>query len=97
MLNSKKKNQVNFIYLKNIVPTALLEHYISMTEPSKAQTIDGELSRHCAFTLPGVVLALGRENWNCLKDIYNLLSSDMQVIQCVNKLALQRSFCKSIR
>ena len=50
-----------------------------MTEPSKAQTIDGELPRHCAFTLPGVVLALGRDNWYCLKDTYDVLSTDMQV------------------
>ncbi|XP_065675978.1 serine/threonine-protein phosphatase 4 regulatory subunit 1 isoform X2 [Hydra vulgaris] len=71
---------VNIEHIKkqNIVPSALLAHFISMTEPTKAQTIDGELSRHCAFTLPGVVLALGRENWNCVKDIYNLLSVDMQ-------------------
>ena len=50
-----------------------------MTEPSKAQTIDGELPRHCAFTLPGVVLALGRDNWHCLKETYDDLSTDMQV------------------
>ena len=50
-----------------------------MTEPSKAQTIDGELPRHCAFTLPGVALALGRNNWHCLKDTYETLASDMQV------------------
>merc|ERR1711962_946394 len=49
---------------RKIVPPSLLEHYVSMTEPSKAQTIDGELPRHCAFTLPGVALALGRNNWH---------------------------------
>lgn len=51
-----------------------------MVEPSKAQTIDGELPRHCAFTLPGVALALGRQNWHCLKDTYECLSTDMQVM-----------------
>lgn len=50
-----------------------------MTEPNKTQTIDGELPRHCAFTLPGVVLALGRDNWHLIKETYDVLSSDMQV------------------
>jgi len=57
-----------------------------MTEPSKAQTIDGELPRHCAYTLPGVVLALGAEHWSLLKDTYELLSTDMQVIVVSYKL-----------
>lgn len=61
------------------MPPALLEHYISMTEESKAKTIDGELPRHCAYTMPGVVLALGAEHWSLLKDTYELLSTDMQV------------------
>eukprot|EP00795_Rhopilema_esculentum_P001158 gene1158-15512_t len=61
-----------------VIPPPLLEHYISMTEPTKAQTIDTELARHCAFTFPGAVLALGKENWQCLKDTYELLASDMQ-------------------
>ena len=50
-----------------------------MTEPTKAQTIDTELARHCAFTFPGAVLALGKDNWHCLKETYELLASDMQV------------------
>lgn len=50
-----------------------------MTEPTKAQAIDTELARHCAFTFPGAVLALGKDNWCCLKDTYELLASDMQV------------------
>lgn len=50
-----------------------------MTEENKAKTIDGELPRHCAYTMPGVVLALGAEHWSLLKDTYELLSTDMQV------------------
>lgn len=50
-----------------------------MTEPNKIQTIDGELPRHCAFTLPGVVLALGSDNWHILNNTYEILSTDMQV------------------
>lgn len=66
------------MHCQNIVPPALLEHFISMTEPSKANTIDGDLPRHCAYTLPGVVLALGRENWHLVRDTYVDLSTDMQ-------------------
>ena len=52
-----------------------------MTEENKAKTIDGELPRHCAYTIPGVVLALGAEHWSLLKDTYELLSTDMQVFK----------------
>lgn len=50
-----------------------------MTEPAKAQTIDTEIARHCAFSFPAVALTLGRKNWACLRDTYELLASDMQV------------------
>ena len=50
-----------------------------MTEPSKAQAIDTELAKHCAFSFPAVTLTLGAKNWHCLRDTYELLSSDMQV------------------
>jgi len=66
------------LHSQTVVPPALLEHYISMTEASKVQTIDAELPRHCAYTLPGVVLALGADHWPLLKDTYELLSTDMQ-------------------
>ncbi|XP_029214436.1 serine/threonine-protein phosphatase 4 regulatory subunit 1-like isoform X2 [Acropora muricata] len=63
---------------EDVIPQPLLDHYISMTEPAKAQTIDTEIVRHCAFSLPAVALTLGRKNWPCLRDTYELLSSDMQ-------------------
>lgn len=66
-------------YFKTVIPQALLDHYISMTEPSKAQAIDTELAKHCAFSFPAVSLTLGARNWPCLRDTYDLLSSDMQV------------------
>lgn len=65
-------------HCQKIIPPALLEHFISMTEPSKTNNIDGDLPFYCAFTLPGVVLALGRENWHLLRDTYIHLSNDMQ-------------------
>lgn len=64
--------------VQDVIPQPLLDHYISMTEPAKAQTIDTEIVRHCAFSLPAVALTLGRKNWPCLRDTYELLSSDMQ-------------------
>lgn len=50
-----------------------------MTDPSRAQTVDMEIAKHCAYSLPGVALTLGRENWHCLRDTYETLASDMQV------------------
>ena len=47
--------------------------------PSRAQTVDTEIARHCAFSLPGVALTMGRKNWPCLKEVYETLASDMQV------------------
>uniref|UniRef100_A0A8C2B9Q9 Serine/threonine-protein phosphatase 4 regulatory subunit 1 n=1 Tax=Cyprinus carpio TaxID=7962 RepID=A0A8C2B9Q9_CYPCA len=63
---------------QDVVPQALLEQYLSMTDPSRAQTVDMEIARHCAFSLPGVALTLGRQNWHCLRDTYETLASDMQ-------------------
>ncbi|KAJ7374717.1 Serine/threonine-protein phosphatase 4 regulatory subunit 1 [Desmophyllum pertusum] len=64
--------------VQHVIPQTLLDHYISMTEPAKAQTIDTEIVRHCAFSLPAVTLTLGRDNWPCLRDTYELLIADMQ-------------------
>ncbi|XP_054840611.1 serine/threonine-protein phosphatase 4 regulatory subunit 1 isoform X2 [Eublepharis macularius] len=64
--------------IQDIVPQALLDQYLSMTDPSRAQTVDTEIAKHCAYSLPGVALALGRQNWHCLKDTYETLASDMQ-------------------
>ena len=37
---------------------------------SQAEFHNAELASHCAYSLPGVALTLGRQNWKCLKDIY---------------------------
>lgn len=50
-----------------------------MTDPARAQTVDTEIAKHCAYSLPGVALTLGRQNWHCLKDTYETLASDVQV------------------
>ncbi|XP_075777091.1 serine/threonine-protein phosphatase 4 regulatory subunit 1 isoform X6 [Pelodiscus sinensis] len=64
--------------VQDVVPQALLDQYLSMTDPSRAQTVDTEIAKHCAYSLPGVALTLGRQNWHCLKDTYETLASDMQ-------------------
>lgn len=65
--------------LQNVIPQQLLDQYLSMTDPARAQTVDTEIAKHCAFSLPGVALTLGRQNWHCLKDTYETLASDVQV------------------
>jgi hypothetical protein len=50
-----------------------------MTDPARAQTVDTDIAKHCAYSLPGVALTLGRQNWHCLKDTYETLASDVQV------------------
>lgn len=64
---------------QDIIPQPLLDEYVSMTDPARAQTVDTDIAKHCAYSLPGVALTLGRQNWHCLKDTYEALASDMQV------------------
>lgn len=61
-----------------IVPQLLIDHYVSMIDPSRAQTVDNDIARHCAFSLPAVALTLGRTNWPLLKETYESLANDMQ-------------------
>ncbi|XP_035386977.1 serine/threonine-protein phosphatase 4 regulatory subunit 1 [Electrophorus electricus] len=63
---------------QDVVPQVLLDQYLSMTDPSRAQTVDMEIAKHCAYSLPGVALTLGRQNWHCLRDTFETLASDMQ-------------------
>uniref|UniRef100_A0A8C5BYN8 WW-binding domain-containing protein n=1 Tax=Gadus morhua TaxID=8049 RepID=A0A8C5BYN8_GADMO len=64
--------------VQNVIPQQLLDQYLSMTDPDRAQTVDTEIAKHCAFSLPGVALTLGRQNWHCLKDTYETLATDVQ-------------------
>lgn len=50
-----------------------------MTDPARAQTVDIDIAKHCAYSLPGVALTLGRQNWHCLRHTYETLASDVQV------------------
>lgn len=64
---------------QDIIPQPLLDEYVSMTDPARAQTVDSDIAKHCAYSLPGVALTLGRQNWHCLKDTYATLASDVKV------------------
>ncbi|XP_036276094.1 serine/threonine-protein phosphatase 4 regulatory subunit 1-like isoform X7 [Pipistrellus kuhlii] len=64
--------------LQDIIPQPLLDEYVSMTDPTRAQTVDSDIAKHCAYSLPGVALTLGRQNWHCLKDTYATLASDVK-------------------
>lgn len=63
---------------QDIVPQSLLESYLGMVDPSRAQTVDTEITRHCAYNLPAVAYTLGRQNWHCIKLLYETLAADMQ-------------------
>ncbi|XP_035228671.1 serine/threonine-protein phosphatase 4 regulatory subunit 1-like isoform X3 [Stegodyphus dumicola] len=63
---------------QDIVPPDLLSRYLNMTDATWAQTIDAEIARHCAYSLPAVALTLGRRFWPCLKEAFDALSSDLQ-------------------
>ena len=63
---------------QGIVPQLLIDHYVSMIDPSRAQTVDSDIARHCAFSLPAVALTLGRSNWPLLRNTYEALATDMQ-------------------
>ena len=71
-------NQSNLLF-QDVIPQVLLDQYLSMTDPSRAQTVDSEIAKHCAYSLPAVAYTLGRRYWPCLKDLYETLASDMQV------------------
>merc|ERR1719266_2854935 len=64
--------------LQSIVPQLLVDHFVSMMDPSRAQTVDSEIAHHCAFSLPAVALTIGRNNWPLLRETYDVLASDMQ-------------------
>ena len=70
---------VNNVTLQDIVPQSLLENYLGMIDPSRAQTVDTEITKYCAYNLPAVAYTLGRENWPCIKNLYETLAADMQV------------------
>lgn len=65
---------------QDVIPEVLLKYFIWMTTPKKLgnEFHDSELARHCAFSLPGVALTLGKKNWKCLRQVYSTLANDVQ-------------------
>lgn len=63
---------------QDTIPSELLEHYLNMTSPANFDSIDNDLTHHCAFSLPAVAMTLGRKHWPCLRDTFESLSVDMQ-------------------
>ena len=64
---------------QDVIPQVLLDQYLSMTDPARAQTVDSEIAKHCAYSLPAVAYTLGRKYWPCLRELYETLAADMQV------------------
>ena len=52
---------------QSIVPQLLIDHYVSMIDPSRAQTVDTDIARHYAYSMPAVALTLGRANWPLIR------------------------------
>ncbi len=71
-----------FIYsLRGItIPQFLIDLYVSLADPKV--TSDEDLIYHCAYTFPGVLLALGATQWNVLKTTYkNLIKRNTPAIK----------------
>ncbi|CAH1973184.1 unnamed protein product [Acanthoscelides obtectus] len=62
---------------QSIIPQYLVDHFISMTDPALATSIDTEMTYHCAYALPAVALTLGKENWHLLKGTIEALAGDI--------------------
>ena len=65
--------------MQGVVPRDLLSHYLGMMDPSCAVTVDTDVTRQCAYSLPAVAFTLGRQNWSALRSLYLALSADVQV------------------
>ncbi|CAI9154401.1 unnamed protein product [Rangifer tarandus platyrhynchus] len=39
--------------LQDIIPQPLLDQYVSMTDPARVQTVNTNIAKHCACSLPG--------------------------------------------
>ncbi|KAG8271741.1 Serine/threonine-protein phosphatase 4 regulatory subunit 1 [Homalodisca vitripennis] len=63
---------------QDIVPQPLIDHFVSMSDPSNASSTDIDMAHHCAFSLPAVALTLGPKHWDLLRDTYSTLASDRQ-------------------
>ncbi|XP_033331828.2 serine/threonine-protein phosphatase 4 regulatory subunit 1 isoform X2 [Megalopta genalis] len=56
------------------VPQHLIDSFLSMAGPDECFDTGGDYPHHCAFSFPAVVLALGKKQWPCLREAYQLLA-----------------------
>lgn len=68
----------NKVKRQNVVPQNLLEEYLLMIDPRRADTEEKDITRHCAFAMPAVALTLGRDNWHVLRNTYLQLAQNYQ-------------------
>ena len=61
------------------MPDELIEMYLSMVDPQKAQSIDSDLPFYCAYSFPAVLQTLGHTRWPLLKPMFEKLSGDLMV------------------
>eukprot|EP00045_Choanoeca_perplexa_P012343 m.134223 g.134223 ORF g.134223 m.134223 type:complete len:802 (-) comp15972_c0_seq1:831-3236(-) len=67
------------------IPVSLLEAFQGMVSETAAKTVDADIGRHCAFSFPGVVWAVGEDGWHHLRaTAVNLVGSeDWRVRSCL--------------
>lgn len=58
---------------QKIVPQGLIDNFVSMAQ-CDSNFGDNDMSFHCAYSLPAVVLTLGKENWPLLKNTMDILA-----------------------
>jgi hypothetical protein len=52
------------------VPLELVQYFNMMGDPASSKTIDPDITRSCAFTIPAMVWALGRDHWPLIQETY---------------------------
>jgi len=56
------------------LPAELVHHFNLMSDQASAKTIDTDIAKSCAFTIPALVWALGREHWPLIRETYNRMA-----------------------
>lgn len=59
------------------IDKSLVNYYIGMGDPKKS-SFNSDVTFHCAYTFPAVLLTLGKEKWPDLKRLYKILVKDNQ-------------------
>ncbi|XP_012279230.1 serine/threonine-protein phosphatase 4 regulatory subunit 1 isoform X2 [Orussus abietinus] len=62
---------------QNVVPRILIDFFASMADSTQTGELGVDVSHHCAFTFPAVMLTLGKKNWPLLRHAYYSLANAM--------------------